>query len=202
MRAGRVFGVRHRRASRATEPWKQREPGDPRLGWGEFAKARNYFDLLRGLAGGLAIVGWHMIDGAVTVAEGAAGGGARGALLAKIAIIVVGVLLQTVRYERQRLSFFAPVFYIAGVSAALCGPWAALFAFIMIWAITPLFPSAGWFLTVYGGVMFCFSYFFKDTGLFLTATAFVIAFLPVLLSLLTRRPLVVFTRKAVSGSSG
>lgn len=202
MRLGRVFGGRHRHAHRTVEPWKQREPGDPRLGWGEFGKARNYVDLLRGMAGALAIVGWHMLDGAVRVVEGAGAGAARQVLITKVVIVAIGVLAQTVRYERRRISFYAPAFFIGGVSVALCGPWAALFAFLLVWAINPLFGNAEGFLTIYAVLLIGFGLLFKDTSRLLAIAAFGVTFFPVLLALLTRRPLVVFTRKAVPSSSG
>lgn len=202
MRRGKVVAATHRRSTnRSTEPWKTRAPGDLRLTWGEFRKLRNYFDLLRGAAGALAIAGWHLLDGGLAVTEGASRGEARQVLVAKIAIVLIGLLVQTVRYERHRLSFFAPVFYIAGVSVALCGPWAALFAFLFIWAVNPMFGNAEAFLAVYAVVLVVFALLFKDTSRVLAAAAFVVAFLPVLLALMTRRPLVVFTRKAMPGAN-
>ena len=184
------------------EPWKQREKGDPRLGWGEFGKARNYVDLLRGRAGGLAIVGWHMMEGAITVAEGAGRGAGRQVLIAQVGILVVGLLIQTVRYERHRISFYAPVFFIAGVTVALCGPWAALFAFLLIWTVNPLFGNAEGFLSVYALLLVVFGVLFRDTSRLLVIAAFLVTFLPVLLALLMRRPLVVFSRKAVPSAGG
>lgn len=201
MRLGKVVSTSHRRSSRSREPWKTRAPGDLRLTWGEFGKVRNYFDLLRAAAGALAITGWHVLEGALTVSEAASRGQARQVLIAKIAIVLIGLLVQTVRYERHRLSFFAPVFYIAGVSVALCGPWAALFAFLFIWAVNPMFGNAEAFLAVYAVVLVVFALLFKDTSRVLAAAAFLVAFLPVLLALMTRRPLVVFTRKAMPSAN-
>ena len=67
MRMGATVGSRRRRSgstSTATlQPWEQRDAGDPRISAKrEFGKLRNYFDLLRAAAGGLAIVGGYGIQ--------------------------------------------------------------------------------------------------------------------------------------------
>src|SRR5437762_2120354 len=70
MRLGKLIGRPRRRSPRAEEPWLRREPGDPQLSFrAEFAKARNYFDLLRGIAGGLAILGGLGISPGLRLAE-------------------------------------------------------------------------------------------------------------------------------------
>src|SRR5688500_5133874 len=91
MRLGRVVSHRHRRARGTSEPWKHREPGDPRLGYDEFRKIRNYFDLLRAVAGGLAIVGWGVVDSAFVLVDATNRGAARQILIAKLAIVMIGV---------------------------------------------------------------------------------------------------------------
>ncbi len=194
MRIGRVFAARQRRSSSAKESWK-REPGDPRLTFEEFGKIRNYFDLLRGLAGGLALVGSHWIDAAIALGPKAAGGGAKLVLATQVGLMLIGLLIQVMRRERGRLSFYAPIFYLAGLSVCLCGHWPALFGFILVWAFNPMFGNAEGFLTVYAGVLVAFSYVFGETSRLLSISAAVLIFLPVLLSLLFRKPLVVFTRK-------
>lgn len=200
MRFGRVVGKHKRRGG--VEPWRHREPGDPRLSYREFTKGRNYFDLLRGAAGALAIVGSRFAEGAIFLADPTKRALATQVLAVKLAIVVIGLLIQTIRYERRHVSFYAPIFYLAGVSVALCGPWAALFAFLLVWAVNPMFGNAEAFLTVYGILLVGFGILFRDTARLLAIAAFVVCLVPVLLALLLRRPLVVFSRKPVSGSSG
>ena len=200
LRFGFVIGRKRRRGAR-TEPWKTRDPGDSRLTYGEFTKGRNYVDLLRAGIGALAIVGASYIDVRLAFVE-SAGAPAKSVLFAKVAILLVGLLIQTVRYERRRISFFAPVFYLAGLSLALCGPWAALFAFLLVWAINSMFGNAEAFLFVYGVLLVAFGILFHATTRLLPIAACGLCLVPVLLSLLTRRPLVVFTRKASSGTHG
>lgn len=196
LRLGRVVGGRRRRSSGPREPWKH-ERGDPRLSYDEFGKARNYFDLLRAAVGGLAIVGSSLVQPAIAAAEGASRGAVRQVLVAKLAILLVGLLIQTLRYERRHVSFFAAVFFVAGLSVALCGPWAALFAFMLVWAVNPMFGNAEAFLAVYAILLAGFGVLFRDTSRLLVIGAFGLTLLPVLLALLSRRPLVVFSRKAV-----
>jgi hypothetical protein len=200
MRFGRAFGPRKRRHG-GVEPWKTREPGDPRLSYGEFAKVRNYFDLVRAAAGALAIVGSPLIEPAIMVAHPANPGALRQILLVDLAILGVGVLIQTVRYERRHISFYPPVFFLAGISVGLCGPWAALFAFVLVWAVNAMFGNAEAFLTVYGFALLLFGLLFRDTARLFNLAALAFALLPVLLALLTRRPLVVLARKPVSAPS-
>jgi hypothetical protein len=200
MRVGRVFAARQRRHTSAKEAWK-REPGDPRLTFEEFGKIRNHFDLLRGLAGGLALVGSHWIDPAIAAGTQGAAGAGKLVLAAQVGLLLVGLLIQVVRRERGRVSFYAPIFYLAGISVGLCGHWPALFGFVLVWALNPMFGNAEAFLTVYAGVLFAFSFVFGDTSRLLAISAAVLIFLPVLLSLLFRKPLVVFTRKPMHAAA-
>lgn len=200
MRLGAVVGGRRRRRSRwKEEPWNRSEPGDPRLSVRvEFTKVRNYFDLLRGVAGSLAIVGGYGIQPALAAAPGNRLAALQ-VLGLKLAILLVGLLAQTVRLERRHLSFFAPVFYLAGISVSLCGHWAALFAFILVWSVNAMFANAQAFLSAYALLLLVFGLLFRGWGNRLPLAAFVLCFLPVLLSLLTRRRLGVFTRKSAHG---
>lgn len=197
MRLGKVIGGRERRRSGVVEPWRQREPGDPHLSFSEFRKARNYFDFLRAAAGGLAILGSHVIEPALVAARGDRQHALQ-ALAIELAIVVIGTLIQVIRYERRRVSFYAPIFYLAGLSVALCGPWPALFAFILVWALNAMLGNAEAFLTMYGVVLAAFGYFFMDVPRILPSVALGLCLVPVLLALLARKPLVVFTRKPVS----
>ncbi|MEX2045041.1 MAG: hypothetical protein WD941_06780 [Opitutus sp.] len=200
MRLGPSFGVRHRKQTRPRwrdEPWNRQITGSPNLSFAaEFTKIRNYFDLLRAAGGGLAIMGGYAIVPALTVAEGAAPLAARQVTWIDIGILVVAVLAQTVRVERGHLSFFAPIFFMAGLSLCLTGHWGAFFAFSLIWAMNPMLPSAQAFLTLYALLLGAFTLLYRGLE---GGAAFLIAslgFLPVLLSLLTKRRLGVLKRRA------
>lgn len=196
MRYGLVFrrGRQHRSRWRK-EPWNQPEPGDPRLIFRvEIAKVRNYFDLLRAAAGSLAIIGGYGIE--------AAPGNRLGAMQVlglKLGILLLALLIQTVRYENRHLSFFAPVFFIAGLSINLCGHWAALFAFVLVWSVCAVFPNAQGFLTVYALLLGLFGLLLRGWGSRLPVAAMILCLLPVLLSLLTRRRLGSFVRRGAHG---
>lgn len=199
MRRGVALIQRKRRGSgseRIEEPWKDREPGDPRVNPRvEFAKFRNYVDLLRGLAGGMAIWGGWKIAPAIELAAGATRSEGRLLLLLRCAIVVIGVVIQAVRYERVRLSFFPPIFYLGGLSAGIGDDHAALFAFAMIWAVNPGLANAQAFLCVYAIFLYGFGALFMSFRSVPVTLMAVLAFLPVLLSLMARRPLMIFTRK-------
>lgn len=201
LRRGKVIGHhRRKKPSGGEEPWKAREPGDPRPSYREFAKPRNYIDLLRGAAGAVAIVGGFAIEGAIQAGDAAARNDGRFALLAQLAVLLVAVVIQMVRFERRHLSFYAPVFFLAGLSVALCGPWAALFAFILVWAVSPMFGNGEAFLIFYAAVLVVYGLFLHEAQRLFPIFAGLMCFMPALLSLLLRRPLVVFTRKAPSGA--
>ena len=201
MRLGFSIGRRHRTSSghrhdEEQEPWLRREPGDPRIDpRREVRKVRNYFDLLRSAAGGLAIMGGPAITASVTVAEGANRIVGREVLALNLAILLVGVLIQTMRFERNHLAFFAPIFFLAGLSISLCSAWGALFAFVLIWAVNPALGNAQGFLTVYGILMCIFGLLFRGLANKMPIAALGLCLVPVLLSLLARKRLVVFSRK-------
>jgi hypothetical protein len=198
LRAGAVLLKRRLRpgSSRAKEPWNIREPGDPRVYFTtEFSKIRNYVDLLRAAAGATCVMGEGWIDACLQVPAGARSGQVWGLLAVKSAILLVGLLIQTLRYEKRRVTFYPPIFFLAGLSVPLCSPWAAFFAFAMIWAVHPMFGDAQGFLTVYALLMAGFGFYFngfKDKTVILAA---IFCFLPTLLSLMAQRPLVIFSRK-------
>ena len=199
MRHGAAKAKRRRRSGsdRVVDPWKNDEPGDPHVSIGtEFAKVRNYIDLFRGGAGSLAIWGGLEIAPALAAGVDAPKSETLQVLGLQCAVVVVGLLLQTVRLERDRVSFFPPIFYLAGLSVGLGGASVAAFAFVMIWAINPGLGNAQAFMTTYSALLYVFG------GLFVSFTsvpvflAGALAFLPVLLSLLTKRPLLIFTRRS------
>jgi hypothetical protein len=207
MRLGLAFLKRRRRredeGAAATEPWKARESGDPRVSFPmEFTKLRNYLDLLRGGAGSLALSGGMSIPPSIAIAPGSPGAVVWQVIVLRSLILLVGLLIQTVRYERNKVTFYPPIFYLAGLSVGLCDIRGAAFAFALIWAVNPALPNAQGFLTVYAIMLVAFGHFFAGGGDMSAAFAGALAFLPVLLSLLSNRPLTVFTRKATRTAQG
>jgi hypothetical protein len=205
MRMGVSVGGRRRRSSSTStatlQPSEQRDAGDPRISAKrEFGKIRNYFDLLRAAAGGLAIMGGYGIESSLHA--GGSGSAVDPLLITSLryAILVVGLVIQFVRYERRHISFYAPIFYLAGLSVCLCPGWAALFAFVLVWGLNPMFNGPQAFLTLYAFAQFGLGFLFQRSDIELPIVAFVLSFLPVLVSLLAKRPLVIMTRKVTAAS--
>jgi hypothetical protein len=174
---------------RLKDPWKGREPGDPSVHFGtEFTKFRNYLDLLRAAAGSVAIWGGFGFSAAV------AGGGIKG-LAAKAVITLIAVLIQATRYGGGRISFFPPIFFLSGLMLGLCGWEIALFGFILTWTFNPLVPNAAFFLTMKAAVVYGFGAFFQSPFSLTVMLAAGVIFLPVLLSLLANRPLMIYQQK-------
>ena len=203
MRRGTAVLQRRRRragASRIVEPWREREHGDPRISFPkEYSKARNYVDLVRGAAGGLLLFGGLGLAPAITAAPAATRTMAWQVLAIRGFILLVGLLIQTVQQRRQRVTFYPPIFYLAGLSFGLCDVRAAAFALVLIWAINPALPNAHAFLTVYALLLFIFGHFFAAQRDLRAPLAGVLCFLPVLLSLLANRPLLILTQKRHEG---
>lgn len=197
MRFGAVIGGRRKIAPRTNvEPWRRREPGDPRLNAREeFGKVRNYFDLFRGMTGALAIMGGFGIVAGLAPAPGSGRLVANQVFALQVGLMLVGLLIQTIRVENGRLSFFAPIFYLAGVSVAFCGPWAALFAFCLVWSVNGMFGNAQAFMAVYAVLLAGFGILFRWGSVRMAVVPAVLCLLPVLASLLARRRLGAFTRK-------
>ena len=201
MRRGVAFLRRRKRSAESTrivEPWREREPGDPRVRFGtEFMKFRNYIDLLRAGAGGVVLSGGMGLPAAILIELDAPKMVKWQVLGVRAFVLLVGLLVQAVRYEKNRVSFYPPIFYIAGLSIALCGSRGAAFAFMLIWAVNVALPNARTFLTTYAVLLGVFGYFFAPRSeLVMVAYAGFLCFLPVLLSLMANRPLMAFARKA------
>ncbi len=199
MRRGVAFLRRRRRSAesvRITEPWKNSEPGDPRVSFAtEFAKFRNYLDLLRAGAGGLMLWGGLGMPSAITLEAGSGRSASLQFLGLRVGVLLVGVIIQAVRYEKHRISFYPPIFYLTGLTVGLCGIQVAAFAFVLIWAINSALPNAPAFLFTYAVLVVLFGFFFRGNFNVPTMFAGVLVFLPVLLSLLAKRQLIIFTRK-------
>ena len=200
LRAGVNLVRRKRRRSsgseRILEPWKDREPGDPRITPAvEFLKPRNYLDLVRAAAGGVAIWGGFYVPPALA-ADPAAGGRMPLVVLGlKCLLTLLAVVVQAVRYEKVKVSFFPPIFFLGGLAVGVIGYQSAAFAFVGIWVVNAGISNAQGFLSVYALLLLGFGLLFNGWRSIPAAAMALTAFFPVLLSLMVRRPLMIFTRK-------
>lgn len=204
MRLGMSFWNRKQRRSegmtrREEEPWHTSEPGDPAVSLrSEFGKIRNYVDLLRAAAGSMSVMGGlGVVDPCIILPPEPTKLLAAEYLALQIGILLIGLLIQSVRQERGRYLFFAPIFFLAGLSLGLCGEKAAGFAFVMIWAVNPMLKNPSIFLTVYALLIALFGGIFNGFGSTSWIVAALFFFTPVLLSAMAQRPLVLFSRKSV-----
>jgi hypothetical protein len=162
----------------------------------EFTKPRNYYDFFRAAAGTLALVGGFDVEAALRPDPKLLHPPTLQILGIQTVILLVAVLIQTVRYDR-RLSLSAPVFFVTGIVAMLCPPWATVCGCAIAWLLTPIMPQVSGFLIVQALVIAGLGFVLSGlTPLFLFGIA--LCFLPILLSLLTRKPLTVFTRRGAS----
>lgn len=206
MRTGRAVLKRRRKPDGALERLAgmgARDPDDRSVQPGkEFRNLRNYLDLFRAFAGGYCLVNFAF---AATTEDGA-----MTAFVIEALVLLVAVLVQSVRWE-SRVSFFAALFFLLGQAVGTCGvtseaePFtfghtAGLFAFALVLAINPVIPNPRWFLTAFGLLLFPFG-FALGGALRLVSVNSGLILLPPLLSLLTKRPVVIFSRKARSHPS-
>ena len=108
-------------------------------------------------------------------------------------------LIQCVRYD-SRLSFFAPIFFLVGMSVGTSGHYTGLFAFALVLAINPVIPNPRMFLTAYGALLLPLGFVFSASPELVGLNAGLV-FLAPLASLLTKRPLVIFSRKPKGAAS-
>ncbi len=192
---GKVIRFRSRRNRRYSESGRSREPGDQTVRFGEeVRKDKNFIDFFRAAVGGVALVGWEgAVDPSLQALEPRVDDSIHWIYWVILGVLLIGVLVQTFRYE-GRFSLFPALFYLSGLSIALSGLSAALFALILVWAINLALPSALAFLTVYALLLMVFGVLFVGMEP-LPVFAALLCFLPALLSLLLRRSLVPFTKK-------
>lgn len=195
LRRGPAF---FRRRKHRGEPWNRPDAGDPRVNFRtEFGKFRNYVELLRALVGTWLIAGGAGLPAALTAESGGPSG--RAVLVAQSVILLIGVVVQTLRWEHRHVALFPAIFYLAGMTIGW-GDWrGGLFAFVLVWAINPALPNARGFLLLHALLLAGFGWFFPGRGLAAVGVGAFLVFLPVLLSLLAGRPLVLLTRKSSRG---
>jgi hypothetical protein len=169
-----------------------RDPEDKSVQPGrEFANFRNYIDLFRALAGGYSLSQFAFMVGTDDAEQTV--------LVIQALVLLVAVLIQSIRFD-GRISFFAPIFFFVGMSVGASGHYAGLFAFALVLAINPVIPNPRMFLTAYGLLLLPFGLVFNADWALLGVNV-VLVLLPPLMSLLTKRPLVIFSRKAKSAAA-
>ena len=177
---------RHREALEKFAQEGGRDPDDQSLSLKrELRKPRNVLDILRGFAGSAAL--WHFSftatgpDGHTIMFWTAAG------------VSLVAFLIQTTRW-RPKITFFAAVFFAAGLSIGTGNFFPGSMAFLLTCAINPIIPTPRMFLTVYAVLLLPFNLLLGH-GSDLALVNFGILILPPLLSLLLKRPMVIFARR-------
>lgn len=196
-KAARKLGLRRRSTKR--DFVRIRESGDNRVNASEeFSKARNYVDFLRALTGGLLLMGNPDLGVSSCFAgteEIVAAQVGSFVFEIQILIIAIGIVRQFVRFE-GRVTFFAPLFYFAGLGLVLCGFGAGFFAFLLVWTLNSAIPvpPVG-FLSVYTLFLGLLGMLFQGLGNYYVYTAAVLYGLPVVVSLMARRSLALFAKK-------
>lgn len=169
------------------------DPDDKSLRLGqEFRTFRNHVDLLRAAAGG-----WGLAQFAFEV-HGK--DGRLGVLILQAVILLAAVLIQTLR-RNERVVYFAPVFYLAGLGIGAGGPLPGLFGFLLVLLLNPAIPNPRWFLTAQGLALLAFGLYYSGfvADVRLLGVICFLLVLPVLLSLLSARPLVVYSKRNKPG---
>lgn len=196
-KGARMLGLARR--TRKRDFVRIRESGDNRVNFTEeFSKPRNYVDFLRAFVGGLILIGnpeWGVsscfgeFEHLLTVKDDTF------MFEIQIAIIAIGVIRQFVRIEK-RVTFYAPLFYFAGLALALCGFGAGFFAFLLVWTLNTALPipPVG-FLSVYVIFLCLMGMLFQGIGNHYVYAASILYALPVIISLMARRSLALFTKK-------
>lgn len=196
-KAARKLGLRRR--SRKRDFVRIRESGDNRVNVAEeFGKARNYVDFFRAMTGGLLLIGNPGLGvSSCFIGSEEIVAPQMGSFVFEIQvlILVIGAVRQFVRVE-GRVTFFAPLFYFAGLAMALCGIGGGFFAFLLVWTLNSAIPvpPVG-FLSVYAIFLWLLGMLFQGIGNYYVYVAAMISAMPVVISLLARRSLALFSKK-------
>ena len=152
----------------------------------ELTNKRNYLDILRAATGAVALLTYCF------EAHGPKDGPRIFTLQA--AILLVAVFIQAIRFE-GKLSFFAPIFFFAGMSIGLSGPFSALFALVLVLAINPIIPNPRIFIFAYATLLLPLVYFFEGSMRYMLLNVTLLT-LPLIVSLLANRSMVLYAKKA------
>ena len=205
----RLGSVLKRKRSKTTsraprEAWTEHEVGDPKVYIiSEFSKFRNFVDLLRAGFGSMAFAGFSSLGlpGCIALPVEPSRPAFYTALGIRAGVLLIGLLVQTVRLENGKFTFYPAIFYIGGLTLGLIAPLPALLAFAMVWALSALFPGPQTFLTAYAFIVVAFGHLHGQTSDLLVGYAGLLCFLPVMICLLTNRPLILLNRRGSRHSS-
>ncbi|HKB91683.1 MAG TPA: hypothetical protein VKC60_14285 [Opitutaceae bacterium] len=196
------FGRSRRQAPRVGLPFLRKDtngmpsnddPNDRSLGlFRELKKKRNLLDFARACIGGLTLTG-GIWGGAITLGPNPPPGRETELVFLFGIISGIGVLIQTVRFEK-RISLFPPVFYLSGLTFGLYEPLPAAFGLLLIWVANILISNPSAFLLFYGLLLGAFGLLFK-IPLENVTIVLVLIWTPPVLSALMRKRLVIINRK-------
>lgn len=147
----------------------------------EAAKSRNWVDLLR------AAVGAYGVAFAVFTPP-PTGEVHTPTLVWQGGLLTLAVLFQMIRIE-GRLSLFAPIFFLQGMTFGVAGPLVGFLAMVGSWALTPVLPGPGAVLFVQGGITLSLGLLLQDTEPKLLMVLTGVIWLPVLTGVLLRKRL-------------
>jgi hypothetical protein len=187
MRLGKLW--RKSRKERETmERFAQEGANDPddksvRLGR-ELRNKRNYIDVFRALVGAVAL--WDFSFEADSDNKWRV-------FWICCAVTLTAVIIQSLRW-RQRITFFAAIFFYMGLSSGMGSYYPGVLAFLLVCAINPVIPTPRLFVSAYALLLLPFNFFLgNDWRIALFNT--VILLVPVIWSMMVQRPMVLFTRK-------
>ncbi len=188
---GRLFKRRHKHRDKLEQfaADEARDPEDKSVRLGkELTSKRNWLDLIRAAAGSFSLT-LFSFELAVRSNE------VRLTVLGlQVLVCLSGLLVQCIRRE-EKVSYFAPIFYLIGLSLGLPDKYyPALFALLLVLAINPVIPNPRVFLAVFALLMLPFGVLFGAELIRLIATV-VLVCLPSLISLLAGRPLVIYSKR-------
>lgn len=153
----------------------------------EFAKSRNWIDLVRAATGAFAIFN--------VCFETSGEGSAVALFFLKAGIALVAVTSQMARVNHGRLTLVAPVFFVMGLSFVLLGWKAALFANVTVWVLSRVLPGPGSFLFAFATLLVGFGMLFRGVPTSYLAFGIFLTCYPLLLSAVLKRPLIRVNKK-------
>jgi hypothetical protein len=161
------------------------DPSDKSVRLGRELRAlRNYLDFFRALAGGMAVWQFSFVFDPTDKWP---------VLGLKVALTLLAVTVQVTRF-RERITFFAAIFFFAGLSIGMGNYVSGSLAFLLTCTINPVIPNPRVFVSAYGLLLLPFNYFLGGDRNLVVVNSVLILLGP-LVSLLLKRPMVVFTRK-------
>jgi hypothetical protein len=153
LRRGPRMDIGGRRSPRPRVDKENEEPGIKPLA--EMSKGRNWSDFLR------AAVGGHVITSLAVLPPAELSGPHKPTLWLVGVLLGAGVLVQMLRVE-GRVTLFAPVFYLQGLSLGVVGALTGSLAMVGSWVLTPILPGVGAILFVQGGVVLILGLLFEN----------------------------------------